>query len=350
MVIKNTRRAGFSLIEASISLVVVAMMIVIIGSLMSTRDANRRIAFRAQAAALADEQINALRRTGFGNLADQTAGAFKSVLYNAGTWRVIADASVGHSAPNVLELAGNAAVGNAVSGRLIWPAGQYASASLETKMNIRSDSPAGASAGLLLQAQDSANGYRLRIAPTGTDLDTGTSGTQNIWLEKVTAGTGAGLWSAASTVTISSNAWFTLRVELTPAANPTIRVYLNGNQQDSGTITDNIFSSGHVAFLGWRGVHLWADDVQTVVDGVTSGWTFDGSLDWPAAWVRLGLNDLPDATPNVFDDNGLLTLAPYPQPATTNLKQVTVRVEWRDRGQTASYTSTSLIGKSELGL
>lgn len=335
--------AGSTLLDMVLSLFVLSFMVLLVGTLLSSRDTNRRILQRAQAAALADEELNALRRLDVTTLTNQTNVSFKSVLYNAGSWNVVANGTAGHTSPNALELTGNAITG-AVSGRLLFPAGVYADATLEAKWRLASDSPAAAGFGYIFRATDSANEYRLRFARTATDLDGSTSGTQNVVLDKVVSGTATTIDSRAATIAVDT--WYDIKVIL---SGGNISVYLNGTQLGSGPFADATYASGSAALIGWGGAHLYADDVQTIT-GNTDAWNFDTDTNLPAAWVRLGLNDLPDNTSTTFDDNGLLTIATYPTgSATTSLKIATIVVSWLASGNVQSYTASGLIGRGGLG-
>ncbi|MBI2985081.1 MAG: hypothetical protein HYY50_05680 [Candidatus Kerfeldbacteria bacterium] len=339
--------SGFTLLDTVLTLFVVGTMVLLFASLINARQINRRVLFRAQAAALADEELNALRRLGFDNLTNQTNGSFHTVLYPAGSWRILSEMSADHSTPNVLELSVNTGIGNAVSGRRLFPAGVYDTSTLEAKWKVVNDSPAGWAIGFLFHASDSDNGYRLRIAATGADLDGGVADSHNLYLESLSDGAATAVFAKATSVAIATGTWYTLRVELA-ATTPTIKIYIDGNQQDTSTIADTAHTSGAAALLGWGGVHAYVDDVQTMT-ATTETWDFDADTAIPAAWVRLGLNELPDNTPNTFDDNGLLSIEAYPTGSTT-LKKVTVTIQWQDGPSSRSYTTTSLIGQSDLGI
>lgn len=345
------------MIDAILSLSMVTIIILIYAGLVSVHDLNRRVIFRAQAAAIADEEVNAIKRLDVSTLTDQTNGAFINVLYNAGNWGLTTDSanldgssnpcppptSGLHCGANVLQLSGSTGI-SGTSGRFLFPAGAYGDATLQASWKVFSDSPAGWGVGFLFRTQDNSNTYRLRVAATGTDLDPGTSGTQNFVLDKIVGGTSAVIFSKAS-VTFSTNTWNSLKVVLVGSS---IKTYVNGNQQDSGALTDTAFTTGPAALLGWAGVHAEVDDVQTITTA-TSRWNFEGAAVLPAAWTRLGLNDLPDGTPKTFEDNGLLTIAPYPNTNSTTLKKITINIQWKQAGSSASYTTSALVGKSSLG-
>lgn len=336
-------RSGSTLLDMVLSMFVLSFMVLLVGTLVSNRDTNRRTLQRAQAAALADEELNALRRLDVTALSNQTNVPFKSIVYNAGTWNVVANGTAGHSSPNALELRGSTIVG-AVSGRLLFPAGVYADSTLEAKWHLAGDSPSAAAIGYLFRSTDSANGYRLRFARSTTDLDGSTNGTQNVLLEKLVSGTATPIDSRSASIAVDT--WYALRVVL---SGSNISLYLDGTQLGSGPFVDATYASGSAALLGWGGAHAYVDDAQTITTGAQT-WNFDADTDLPAAWVRLSLNDLPDTTGNTFDDNGRLTLTTYPPGSgTTTLKLATIVVQWVASGSTQSYTASGLIGRGGVG-
>ncbi len=359
---KRTAHYGFTLLDSVLSLAVIAIMVILYAGVVNVREVNRRVAFRAEAAAIADEEITALRQRDVGTLANQSNGNFIGVLSNAGRWQIASDpanldttsspcppATNGkHCGANVLDVAGSSGFSGQPSARLLFPSGAYSTATLQADWQVMSDSPNGWAIGYWFQASDKNNGYRLRLAASSTDLDSTSGGTQNIVVEKVSGGTVSILWSSI-TPSFSTGTWNNLKIALDPAASATIKVYLNGTQQDGGTIGDTTFKAGAAALYGWGGVHAEVDDVQTVTSS-SSSWTFEGSSRLPTAWIRLSLNDLPDSTANVLDDNGVLTLTSYPNTNSTTLKQAVITVSWRGAAGTAKYSTTALIGKSGVGL
>ncbi len=330
-------RQGFSLLDTVISLAVLSVLIVIFASLVTSRAVNRRTVHRATAASLADEELGVLRRLNVSAVGNQTNGPFAGVLYNAGAWRIAADGSAGHSAPNVVELPASSSFSSAASGRLQYPAGSYGTATLQMKFKIAADSPAGWGIGWLWRAVGAKNAYRARLTST------------TLFLEKLVNGAATNLDSPITlSPSLTTDTWHTLQLVMDDALTPRFKVYLDGNQKNTAAIADATYTGGPAAVLGWGGVHALIDDAETVVGGVTTTWDFDASTLWPAAWLRVGLNDLPDATPTVFDDNGLLTVAPYPSPSSTNLKLATAAIRWTYNGALQSYSTSTLLGASTL--
>lgn len=332
----STQRPAFSLVDSVISLFVVGILIALFGSLANTRVINKRVTFRTTAAALADEEIGALRRLDQSTVATQTDGPCVNVAYNAGVWGVTTDATGGHTAPHALELRRASGFTNALSGRLLFPAGSYGTATLQLKLKVAADSPAGWGFGFQFRSADHRNGYRLRL------LDS-----QTLYLEKISGGVVTNLVAPITGVAFTTNTWHTVSLIMDDTASPKFRFFIDGNQQNAAAIADTTFSSGPAALIGWGGAHLFVDDVQTTTT-VTSTWDFDSSTQLPAAWVRVGVNDLPDTTPTTFDNNCTITVAPYPTAAATNLKRAVVTISWLQNGTPLTYTGTTLLGKSTL--
>jgi hypothetical protein len=336
------------MMESVLSLFVASLMILVFASLFTVRTVNQRNIYKTQAAAIAQEELSALKRFDIISLADQSNGPFLGMVYNAGTWNVINDGTAGHSLPNSLDLPGATGYANRYSGLLQFPAGSYADATFQTKLNFRSDTASGTAAGLLLRASDAKNGYRFLVAPSGTDLDTTLAGQQNWIVERVQNGTAVTpRLLSLSVAGITTNAWHTIKVVLNATS---IKTYLNGNEQDDGTLIDAAYTDGVSALLAWNGAHVGFDDTSTTVGTTTDSWDFDSSTSMPIDWIRLGLNDVPDATSSVFDDNGKLTLTAYPNTNSSTLKQATITITWKQlAGGAGTYSISSLIGASRIG-
>ncbi|MFH0829374.1 MAG: prepilin-type N-terminal cleavage/methylation domain-containing protein [Candidatus Kerfeldbacteria bacterium] len=368
----SPRQCGFTLLEALLSLAVVLLLSVLMVSMASVRGVNRSTAFRSQAAVLADEEINALRRAGFENLPTQTSCTpvtncpLRNVLYNAGSWSVVVDNndSSSHTVPNVLMLAKSTGFSGTPSGLLKFPEETYGNVALIAKWKVVSDSVSsndpniGWSIGYVARASYAGTLYRLRIGEytiggIQTDYDTVPTapGKENVYLEKLVNGVSSRL--ASANATIAKNEWYTLELVVSDTPTPvTITVKINSNTVATATDASSPLTSGAAALVGWNGVHAEVDDIQTVTTE-TKTWNFDTPVTptMPAAWIRLGLNDLPDSTPTVFNDNGYVVIEPYPDAGSTTMKQATVTITWQQsNGATKTYSASSLIGQSGLGL
>lgn len=337
-------RQGFTLIEVIVVILFVLILTSFLTGMVTLRGINRYSAHRAQAAALVDEQVSALRRRDVTTLTNQTNGPPIGVLANAGDWRVATDTALplNHTIPNVVELPANGTSNEA--GRFLLPAGTYGPMTVAAKWLAVSDSPANWNVGLWLHATDSRNGYRVRVANAGVDLDTTAIGDQNVLLEKITQGAPT-LLASGTAATVATSFWFT--VSVATDATGLITVTVNGFV--SASETDTSFMSGPVALLGWGGVHAKVDDVTITTTG-SENWNFDAETILPTGWTRFGVNDLDDATPTTFDDAIAVTIEGFPDAGTTSLRRVTVRVTWLEGSTARNYTTVSYLGKSGLGL
>jgi len=350
--------------ESMITLFVVLMMSLLLVAIASVRGINRGSALRSQAAMLADQELNALRRAGFASLPTQTDCGTPSncparnVLYNAGDWSVAADPSNApdHSVPNVLALEGTAGITGRPSGILQLPSGRYGDVTLTSAWFVADDSvsnddpDSGWSVGYYVRAVDARTMYRLRIGEyqasgVQTDYDTALAGVQNVYLEKVLNGAVSKL--ASANMTIAKGGWHDIELAVTGTTPVVLTLTVDGNAVPVLTATDAVspIIAGSAALVGWNGVHAEIDDVQTA-GPPTGTWNFDipAAPTMPAGWIRLGVNGLPDATPTVYDDNVTVAIEPYPDGASTTLKQVTVTVSWLQRGTTQTFSTSTLIG------
>jgi|GEM_PF-2208614 len=359
-------RPGWGLIDAILSIAVAAFIGLLVSSLSIIIITSGRAAYKVRAAAIADEQLSAIKRLDIDQLFDQTDGPPINILPNAGTWTITQNSSnldpvaspcpppsTGkHCSSEVLSLAGGSGFSNTVNGRLALPAGAYENTTIQASWYVHADSPSGWVYGMYLRSRDVKNGYRLKIASTTTDLVAG-GAVQNVLLEKLVNGTATSLFVSSGAITVSTGTWISWRVVLNGS---TISIYKDGVLLTGGTITDatSPWLSGPVALVGWNGVHLDIDDV-TEVDPATCGanpdqcWDFTGETELPAAWVRVSSNDLPDSTATIFDDNLLVTLEPWPVGA-TDMKRVTVTVQWRDSRGDQTYSVVGYARKGGIGL
>lgn len=362
-------RGGFTLIESLLALSMVLLLSVFLSALATVRVANRSSAYKTQAAMLVEEEINALRNKGVALLPTQTSCSpatncpLWNVLYNAGHWRVVNDGTdaANHTVPNVLELKLATGFSGTPSGILQFPEGTYGDATFTAKFKATSDSvsnsnPAtGWSVGYVVRASDERNQYRLRIGENSgavnEDFDPGSGGTQNIILEKVTNGTATKISSA--TRTIAKNTWYSVVMAVSGTSTVTFTLQIDGSAVALPGATDSTspYATGTAALIGWNGVHAEFDDIQTVA-AATNAWNFDVPVTptMPAAWVRLGLNDLPDATSAVFNDNGYVVIEPYPDGSSTTLKRATVTVTWHQGNAVKSYSAATFISDSAFGI
>lgn len=300
---------GLTLIETIIGISIVSVLIVTFGVSLLAAVYAQRIKLRNMAAALADEQMAALRAFDTSTLTEQADGAMTGVLFTQGTFTTVED----DTAPS-LARAFNAATSTSsgLTSVMPLPENAYADFTLTAKLKANPGAPSGWRAGVLFRARDLNNHYRVTVSATA------------LTLERVSGGVTTVLYSDARS--ISPGTWQTLEVT---ASGSSIEVDLNGTSVT--TQADATFSIGKAALAAWEGASVNFDDVA--IDGLT--WNFDGTAlgEIHDDWLRFGLGDLPNGT-------GTLTIAtPY---SDASLKRYTTTISWSDRsGMTRTLTRTT---------
>lgn len=311
------RAAGFTLMEALVTIGLTAMMLAVFSSVLMATVYLRRSQNRVQASDYIQEELDTLRSLPYVELVNRTNGNFLGVAATRGPWKVEADATA-PSAANVLALRTAQAAIVEETGLAVLPGNYRDNFTFTAKVKALTASPAGWGAGIAFRYRDAENHYRFRFTSGGIALD------------KVVQGTKTTLWSQS--VSFSTNTWYTLEVT---ATNQSITLKKNGTTL--ATVTDGTFSTGDLALLALNGALMAADDAA-VTDTSTTTWNFDadplGAL--PSAWRRMSVFDLPDGAPT-------LTIANYL--GETNMKQATATVTWTDLGMLRSMTGSTVIAK-----
>ena len=293
---------GLTLIEMVVGIALVATVVLVFGVSLTAAVYAQRIKLRNMAAALADEQLAAIRAGDTSTLTPATNGPLVNVLFTQGSFGAVAD-DTAPSVPRALNAATSTASG--LTAILPLPANAYSDFTLATKFKVNGGSPSGWQAGLLFRAKDLNNLYEVYL----------TSG--SLVFKRILHGTTTTLYSDARS--ISAGSWQTLSVTATGSS---LSVSLNGTTVT--TQTDASFSVGEAALAAWNGASVNFDDVS--IGGLT--WNFDtttlGAV--PDDWLRFGLADLNSGT-------GTLTIAaPYSDAA---MKTYTVNISWMDRSGSA---------------
>ena len=311
-----SKQSGLSLVEIIVTIGLTGIIILIIGSATVLIAIDRGTKYRSWGTALALEELEMVSSQPFANLTNRTNAIFSWVPYNYGVWQV-ATVSGAPSAPNALELKNGSVLASSVSGLALMPISQATSITAQTSVKVSSDSPSFWSAGLAFGIVDQSNYYRLRISSA------------NLLLEKISNGTESTLYNLSQV--FSTNTWYTIKVVTT---STTIETWMNGLLKNTYTGT---ISGGEVGLVGLNGVHAYFDDATVTTSGTTS-WNFDSETIGapPQSWNRFGLYDFSGAA-------GKLTIADYG--GDTNIKQITVRVEWPEMKGTRNTTFTTLKSK-----
>lgn len=303
------RRTGLSLIEVVVGIALVSMVVVVFGVSLTAAVYAQRIKLRNMAAALASEQLAAIRTGNTAPLTPATDGPLVNILLTRGVFTVVSDGTA-PSAPRALNAAASTSSG--LTAMLPLPADAYTDFTLTAKMKIATGAPAGWESGLLFRASDDNNLYQVYLTSS------------SLVLKKIVSGVATTLYSDSRS--ISTNTWQTLGVVATASS---MSVTLNGSTVT--TVNDTAFSVGEAALAVWGGASVNFDDVT--IGGTT--WNFEDTAfgDLQSDWLRFGLGDLPSGT-------GTLSIA-APYASDPSFKTYTVKISWTDRGGTTRSISQS---------
>ncbi|MFA6588670.1 MAG: type II secretion system protein [Patescibacteria group bacterium] len=313
--------AGFTLIEALITISIFGIAAVVLGSALVNIRLNRANRSDAASGFLAQSEIEAVRSLPFGEITNQTNGSFRNVLFQQGTWAVASHAFA-PSGNQVIELTGSGT--GDISGLAIVPAGSgITDGSIVAYMNVRNESPSNWQAGFLFRAKDRENSYRVWYSSS------------QIKVQKVVAGTVTDIYSRNQA--FLKNTWYKLEIVL---ATSSINVKLNDIPLTGMPITDLTFTKGAVALFGSNGASLDVDSLSVVQGANTLSWNFDsgetlGNL--PIGWERFGVYDLPQGT-------AVLSITDA-EVGFTDIKKITVQVGYTIDSGTRTQTIETLISQ-----
>ena len=322
MGLRRLNNHGAGIIESVVAIGLLALFITVFGASYTIVITNTLLKNKNLAYNVAIEEIEALRNTPYTQLTNRSDSAFIEVAYNKGHW-LVASPGGAPSSPNILEVASPTGNPSGVTGLSIVPGFDYSDFTLETDVNVRSDSPAGWQSGIYFRYHDSSNYYRTYF--TATDL----------YIDKNVDGTETSLNSKSKT--FSENTWYTIKI-ITSTNN--IDVYINDVLELSTTDNDSSFSKGRIGLVSFDSAHQYFDDVS-VTEGDTNSWNFDSDTigQIPSGWERFSINDLPNGV-------GLLTIQDD-QMGYTDIKNVTVKVSWQERGNTYYVELETLITRNQ---
>ena len=318
MVFAKKQQKGFTLIEIIISIMLAVILVLIINTLLVSKTLSDRGENSTLAYALAQEEMEKLLNRGVLNLTNTTSAKFIDILFHEGEHAVLEDV-LSYSAPKVLNLTSDTALTTTVTGAIVAPKNLYDSITVDARLMLRSGSPLGSGKGIFFRAQDKKNGYLLTVSDTA------------IRLIKLVGGVETTLYSSAYFIVF--DAWD--RFELTVSGN-ILDFRLNGVSQFN--ITDDTFMEGYLAFVVTNGGDAAFDDI-TITDAVESAsYTFDSLTagELRGEWQRQSLKDLPQGT-------GEIDIANYL--GDENIKDITVRTGWNEKGSLKTMELKTLITK-----
>ncbi|MFA6512169.1 MAG: prepilin-type N-terminal cleavage/methylation domain-containing protein [Patescibacteria group bacterium] len=346
------QQKGVTLIETLLALFVIGVAILAFGALSSYITLNSQVKHRAAAYNLALEELEALRDLGFAAFADRddaSPAAFMNVAYPFGIWDVTSttDAASG----SAVYAARESGVGTAgVTGNAVVPSATNFEATLSTftaeaKVRVLSDSVRSDwEAGFYFRYQDENNYYLLALGDDRITLTRRSTDTTGIISNST-------LYSA--TPTIQQDTWHTLRVRFTDDVSNNLSISLAGST--IFTTTEDTIPKGHIVLTTQNAAHAYFDDIHIATD--TSNippaepswnrtWDFDtgetiGAV--AAGWGRFGINDLPNTTPAIANDNAELTITEHA--GNPDLKQIVATVQYEGVGGLQSVSLQTIISR-----
>lgn len=309
---------GSTLIESLVAVSLSLFLIYIFASSYTIIAVNQFLQHKTLAYNLATEEIEALRHAPYSTLTDRTDSNFIEVAHNTGNWTV-QQSGAASSNPNVLSLPSLGSGPTGITGIAITPGFEYENFEFEVDLKTLSSSPSGWESGVFFRYHDEGNYYRAYFSST------------NLYITEVVGGAESTLNSKVKS--FSSDIWYTLKVD---AVNDDFDVYINDILELSTTDTDSSFPDGRLALHGAESVALHVDDVS-VTSGDTLMWNFDSDSTGTIApqWKRFNSDSLNGLTTKLTIDDD--------QESFSDIKKVTAKVEWIERGQTRSIQLDSLI-------
>ncbi len=273
----------------------------------------KRTRHTALATQLAESAIEALRDLPFPNLTNRTDGSLLNFPFNIGGANTVLDNSA-PSPNNALDLTSATSSIDEISGLLLAPQWGFTTSTIDTNFKTMNDSPANWQAGLVFGYQDTLNHYRVRLQ------------SNELAIEKVLNGAVTTLSNRP--VALSKDTWYSL--SLTATSTNSFSALLNG--LDAGSATDGQFSKGALGLALWNKAHVHFDNLNISSELENFDATAAGAL--PAGWRRYGPENLPEG-------KAFLTISDWG--SLQNVKQVSVRIEWKEMLVPRSVTVTSLV-------
>lgn len=312
-------RAGATLIEIAIAIVLLGVIIVVFGSVFITFRLANEANYRNRASALAETSLDALRSAPSSLINDQTNAPFLGTLINQGVWSVFATSSA-PSGTKVLKETSSSPVSGSISGLLVLSSKTVATSTVEARLLWTPENQASGTtkAGILVRGSDATHGYFYSIGPEG------------IIFEKRNNGTNTTLFSQSGSH--SPGTWYKLKLIASAAS-----FSLYYNDVLIGSASDTTFTDGDIALFSEYAL-ISADSISISGD-ISSSWTFDsdsaGTL--PGNLKRLGFGDIPKGRGTLTIENAYEGI--------TDFKKAAVRVYWFSPQGEKSVEAATLLKK-----
>lgn len=302
------RKNGFSLIELIVAIALVGTALAALSATIMAFRLRQTSNFSSIAYALAEEEMVSIKALPFASLTNTSSTRFINVVYNLGKFSVQTNAA-SSSPPNVYAATatGTMAINNLTNNKTL-PLNDGSIVSGSIKIRYPANPPLNWAGGILFRASDLNNYYRLTIESNG------------LILKKVVNGVTTTLNTYSFTPT--PNTWYTMTIN---AVGTAITAYVNGT--NIGTTNDSDLQSGKIAIAAFNSLLPLFDNLAVSLDGAASStWNFDTSSTVGADFApfkKFGVYDLPEGKDE-------LTIADYLGQA--DIKQITVKISWKERG------------------
>lgn len=313
-------RQGFSLIELVVAIGLVGTMITALAATITAFQLRQKANYRSIAYALAEEEMAAIKTLPFSSLENVNDADFVGVLYNLGKFSVVQNGA-SSSPPNIYQVtATSTALISGLTNLKTLPLNDGRDVVAEFKISFPPNPPSGFAGGLIFRATDINNYYQLTLESTG------------LHLKKTIAGVTTSLNSYAFTPI--PDTWYAISLS---ADENAITASVNGSSMTP--VTDSSLGIGKIALAAYQAFIPRFDDCSISIDGATTSfWTFDNEPinQDVSTFKKIGVYDLPEGKDE-------LTISNYLDQ--NDIKQIKVKISWKERGVTRAIELTTLRRK-----
>ncbi len=310
--------AGTSLIEVVVSLFILVLVLSVFSASLISFRVNQSNQNRNLAYSFAEAELAALSNYPFDNLTERTDGNFVGLAYNIGEQKIISDA--GAQSPTQVQSVAPASimVGSSISSAGLMPESYYSDFTFSAYLKVLPSSAANWQTGIVFRYQDIENYYYWSITSS------------SIKLVKFLAGTPTVLWTASQAH--NTGTWYKLKV-LTLGTS--LKVYLDDVLKVDQS--DSTFANGYVGFLGQNSTYYYIDNIHLESSIKNNDWFFDTETvgNFPEGFLKISPGELAGLA-------GKLTIQNY---SGTEIKKITAKVVWQERGSAKEIQLSTLRSK-----
>lgn len=312
---------GFTLVEIVITIGLVSVLFYVVFGTSNILQLQENGNFQTIARQLIVEEGEALRTASFSSLENRVGTPFIEVAYNKGEF-LVQQSGNPYSPDNVLRASAAAGANN--PSRLVVPTGKMADGGFHADFLVSASSPAGWKVGLYTHYHDDQNYYALLIQA------------DQVSIVKRVESVDSTLWTYATSVPV--DAWNDITFW---SQNDTFNVTYGGRSFPT-FISDTTLYDGYNVLGAFDGASVDFDDVSLA--GTPTTWSFDGTGERygqpPIGWRRAGPDLLPSGHTSVTITDAVQGF--------TDLKQAVLTVQWMERGQLRTLSSTININQQSV--